>query len=210
MKRSKKRITVAFTANSTGTHKLPPLLINVSKKPRSFGRDFNPQNVVWWYANKSAWMQVDVFQDFLKKFDRLMGTMGKNKVLLLLDNAPTHLVGGVELQNVRIEFLPANTTSHLQPLDAGIISAFKRRYKALLLRDLVSKMDVDEHGVMIRAPNPTMVKVIQLICSAWDYVTPATVENCWRKCGYIDPTVQLVGGTSDVAQEAGDVDDLQR
>lgn len=37
------------------------------------------------------------------------------------------------MQNVRVEFLPPNTTSRVQPLDAGIIAWVKAKYKRRLL-----------------------------------------------------------------------------
>jgi hypothetical protein len=55
-------------------------------------------------------------------------------IVLLLDNAPTHPpdttkeVQGFDvyrLSNITLIFLPANTTSIVQPLDQGIIAAFK-------------------------------------------------------------------------------------
>ena len=49
------------------------------------------------------------------------------KLLLLLDNAPSHLTD-LSHPNVQIEFLPPNTTSLLQPLDQTIIAAFKAYY----------------------------------------------------------------------------------
>jgi hypothetical protein len=53
------------------------------------------------------------------------------KVLLLLDNFSGYelgiqLVSSLKgLNNIRIEWLPLNTTSHWQPLDQGIIVSFK-------------------------------------------------------------------------------------
>jgi hypothetical protein len=47
-------------------------------------------------------------------------------ILLLADNTPTHLMDEtVLLSNIKVHFLPPNTTAHLQPLDAGIINSFK-------------------------------------------------------------------------------------
>ncbi|KAL3677198.1 hypothetical protein R1sor_027146 [Riccia sorocarpa] len=64
----------------------------------------------------------------------------KRKVLLLVDNASSHAFLGpgavqstarkfkrLQLSNVTILFLPPNTTAIIQPLDAGIIQAFKLR-----------------------------------------------------------------------------------
>jgi hypothetical protein len=52
----------------------------------------------------------------------------KRNVLVLLDNASVHDTS-LNLSNVEFLYLPPNTTSHLQPLDAGIIASFKKQYK---------------------------------------------------------------------------------
>ena len=52
-------------------------------------------------------------------------------ILLLIDNAPTHtILEPSQLTNITIHSLPPNTTSHLQPCDAGIIKSFKTSTKA--------------------------------------------------------------------------------
>lgn len=56
------------------------------------------------------------------------------KVLISLDNAPSHLK--VSLENVELVFLPPNATSHFQPLDQRIIQNFKLAYQHFLLKNL--------------------------------------------------------------------------
>ena len=45
------------------------------------------------------------------------------------------------LTNVTMQQLPPNTTFVLQPCDAGIIAAFKARYRAKVVRLLLKTLD---------------------------------------------------------------------
>jgi hypothetical protein len=70
-----------------------------------------------------------VFQDWLITFNKLIRINNpQRKILLLLDNAGSHSIHGLELRNIVIKFLPPNTTSKLQPPDAGIIANFNSKY----------------------------------------------------------------------------------
>lgn len=51
----------------------------------------------------------------------------KKKVLLLMDNAPSNKPP--KLSDIEVVMLPPNTTSKLQPLDAGVIQSFKEHYR---------------------------------------------------------------------------------
>ncbi|CAG8692530.1 8355_t:CDS:2 [Gigaspora rosea] len=63
----------------------------------------------------------------------------KRKILLIVDNAPSRISlnstdsEGVSstnaLTNVTVHYLLPNTTSHMQPMNAGIIKSFKSKYK---------------------------------------------------------------------------------
>lgn len=47
------------------------------------------------------------------------------------------------LTKIKLEALPPNTTSVLQPCDAGIIAAFKAKYRAKVVRHLLKLLDED-------------------------------------------------------------------
>ena len=79
-------------------------------------------------------MTAELFALIMRRFDITMGNLNK-KVLLLIDNAPSHKVHS--LNNVEIMTLPPNTTSVYQPLDAGIIAAFKKQYRYILKNELL-------------------------------------------------------------------------
>ena len=68
-------------------------------------------------------MTTYIFTEWITKINKLM-KLKKRKVLLFLDNATSH-TEPLALSNVTLKFLPPNTTSKLQPLDLGIIRAFK-------------------------------------------------------------------------------------
>lgn len=65
----------------------------------------------------------DIFS-YLQRLDRHVN----RPILLLIDNAPGHILEGLELRNVKILRLPPNTISKYQSLDTGIITAFKKHH----------------------------------------------------------------------------------
>ncbi|POW17221.1 hypothetical protein PSTT_00543 [Puccinia striiformis] len=130
LKGSKVRLTYHLCCNADGSDKLEPLVIGHAKKPRSFGKK---QASFWGYDyhfNKTAWMTATIMSPWLQKLDNRF-RQEKRHVLLLLDNFSAHLKGleGLCLTNLKVEFLPPNLTSVLQPCDAGIIRAFKAYYR---------------------------------------------------------------------------------
>ena len=139
-KQSKDCVTILLTCNSTGTEKLRPLFIHKYENSRvlkNISKNSLPVNYYW---NKKSWMQVSIWNDYLKKLDSHMRVQNRN-ILLLVDNAPTHaLYENTNLTNIVIEHLPPNTTSHLQPCDQGIINSFKVRSKLYLFTEIVSNL----------------------------------------------------------------------
>jgi len=124
-KKSKKRVTILFTCNATGSEKLKPLFIHTYQNPRALKDKKKEELPVDYYWNSTAWMQVSIWNEYLKKLNVQMQSQNR-KILLLVDNAPVHIINeDNNLTNVTIYFLPPNTTSHLQPCDAGIINSFK-------------------------------------------------------------------------------------
>ena len=173
-KKSKERLTVALCANATGTHKIKPLVIGKSKKPRCFGA-FDPSVYVTYTNNRKAWMTGAVFKDWLDDFNRQM-RLKKRKALLLLDNASSH---GKEwsLSNTTVKFLPPNTTAHLQPMDAGIIRTFKAYYARHRTRHYVRQADAQEKLYI------TVKDAITYTYDAWKTMKPEVIANCWRHTG---------------------------
>jgi hypothetical protein len=91
-----------------------------------------------------------------------------------------------KLSNVTVLFLPPNTTSVIQPLDAGIIAAFKTQYKKKLVAWQVAEMAARleaNHGnpVDLGKVLCDVKQAIMWSCEAWEEMDPQTIRNCWRK-----------------------------
>jgi hypothetical protein len=177
-KKDKERLSIALCANSDGSHKLNPLIIGKYKKPRCFN-NINLNNLQMTYrSNPKAWMLTTIFQDWLQEFDREIAKKhGNQHVLLLLDNCPSHKIDGLALSNVDIHFLPPNTTSKIQPMDAGIIMSFKRHYRHLHIKWILSQV---EEGKDIKDLKMDVLRAIHYIVKSWDEVMPETIYNCWN------------------------------
>ena len=69
-------------------------------------------------------MTTEIMQEILKMWIKKVIAEGRND-LLFLDNAPFHSdILQENLKNIKLEVLPKNTTSRLQPCDVGIIENF--------------------------------------------------------------------------------------
>jgi hypothetical protein len=111
---------------------------------------------------------------WLQHFD---AQMRGRRVLLLLDNAPSHITDGVELRYTTVHFLPPNSTSKIQPCDAGIISSFKAHYRRKFIRYLLERFEEGESG----PAKLNVLQAIRYIREAWQQdVMPATISNCFR------------------------------
>lgn len=183
IKKSKDRITVAFLVNASGSDKRKPVIIGKAARPRSFGKVFDPSIYCDYFYNKKAWMTGSIFSDILRKFDQSLQAQNK-RALLLVDNAGCHVVDRENFKNLRVEFLPANTTARLQPLDAGIIRAAKASYRTELVRHyLACAEDGKPQTVDLRWS-------LLAIARSWDKVTCETVRNCWRHTGILPQAVE--------------------
>lgn len=175
-KRYKDRVTLMFCCNATGTDKRKVLMIGKAAQPRCF-KNFNVQLHVDYVHSRKGWMNSSLFFDFVTKLNADMRRQ-ERKILLLLDNASSH-PSDVELSNVTLSFLPPNTTSHLQPLDSGIIKCFKSHYRKLQLQHIVQMIEDETQ------PDLNLKQAVYFVKAAWQNVSPAVVQNCWVHAGLI-------------------------
>ena len=118
-KKMKQWMTVSFFVNASGK-KERPIVIWTSENPRCLHRFDKSLLPVTYFSQPKAWMTGDIMETILSKLNRQMISTNR-KILLFMDNAGCHPEELHMFSNIQICFLPANTTSILQPLDLGII-----------------------------------------------------------------------------------------
>lgn len=191
-KKGKKRITILNCASMTG-EKLPLLVISRFQNPRCFK---NIKIPVTYKANRRSWMTSEHFKEWLVKLDNKM-RLQKRFIALILDNCPAHpSVSG--LTNVQLYFLPPNTTSRTQPLDAGVINSMKCKYRKRLVEALLFSL---ENKVEFKY---TLLDAIINIKNAWDDVSKDTIINCFRHVGFVSTTGDAENqnnGASDASEQ---------
>lgn len=178
-KKSKERVTVMFCANMDGSDKYKLAVIGKYNNPRCF------KNVgilpVQYMAQKNAWMDSDRYKTWVQRFDNKMARQGR-KVLLFMDNVSSHnkyVQNELNLTATTIKYFPPNTTSHLQPMDQGIIQACKMKYRRRLLQRVVADI---EAGLETKID---LKEAVHIISKAWDSVSAETISNCFRKAGFV-------------------------
>ena len=163
-----------------------PVVIWKSKKPGCFKRlsDKSRRAGVHYFSNRKSWMTSDVMQAALTRFNRKL-LLKEKKIVLILDNATCHPKSIIDLfSQEKIIFLPKNTTSTLQPLDAGVIQNFKVKYRKRLVKYVLARINEYSSATQI-------IKVVNILMAirwaqeAWKELTGTTIKNCFQKCGII-------------------------
>ena len=176
-KMSKERLSVLVAASMAG-EKLPLLVIGKAAKPRCFK---NVKKLPLPYqSNSKAWMTSTIFETWVKKLDINMKNSNRN-IALVVDNCTAHpVIHG--LTNVRLVFLPPNTTAKTQPMDAGVIRCLKAHYrKNLAEMRLLAFEEKKEFKVDV-------LEAMKLLDEAWNSVSDMTIQNCFRKVHFVPST----------------------
>ena len=83
-------------------------------------------------------------------------------------------------------------------MDAGIIRSFKLKYRKLLIRYVISRVDNNKQASNI-INEINILKVIGWVKSAWKEFTSDTMKHCFEKCGF--PTDDYVATAQDSDDE---------
>ncbi|KAI6649845.1 Tigger transposable element-derived protein 4-like [Oopsacas minuta] len=111
--------------------------------------------------------------------------MNKRNICLLVDNCSAH-PKSVSLTNICLKFLPANTTSIMQPMDMGVIKNWKDNYKSRLNSRIINAMDGNlSLRALDIAKSITLLDALYLCRMSWDAVEGNTIAKCYQKGGFV-------------------------
>ena len=100
------------------------------------------------------------------------------KICLLLDNFSGHNIS-YEPTNIRLEWFQPNLTSHVQPLDAGIIRCFKALYRRMFC---LRALELDDTG-QADIYKIDLLEAMLMAKKAWESVLSTTIKACWDHTG---------------------------
>ena len=106
----------------------------------------------------------------------------RRHILLLIDNAPSHIID--EYSNIKIQFLPPNTTSKIQPLNQGIIRSVKCAYRKTIQVQYCSRVENYEEVKQIIQSFDFVVAVNTLV-DAWEGVKSELIQTCFHTSGFM-------------------------
>ncbi|GBC48258.2 tigger transposable element-derived protein 6-like [Rhizophagus irregularis DAOM 181602=DAOM 197198] len=98
-----------------------------------------------------------------------------------------------KLDSIDVKFLLPNTTTKLQPCDAGIIHSFKCHYKRLFIQNRIDAYDDVQDGIVEELADYTIYDALQNAAEAWSIVSSQTISNCWKKTGILPPSINETG-----------------
>ena len=168
----------------SGNDKVKLLVIGKSKKPRCF-KGINVDTLpVSYRANRNAWM-TSLFEEWITRWDSALGKQSRK--ILLVDNCTAHPALDT-LKNIRLEFLPPNTTSLILAMDQGIIKNIKGHYRKELVQMTITAIEDNLLSTSCTATEVsakiTILDAIRVVAKSWRQVKTQTIANCFRKGGF--------------------------
>ncbi|XP_070618401.1 tigger transposable element-derived protein 1-like [Erythrolamprus reginae] len=143
-------VTLVMCGNAAG-YLLKPALIYRSRNPRALKNKNKNLLPVHWMYNSKAWIMKMLTSDwfhqcFVPQVKVYLLEKGLPfKVLLLMDNAGGHATD-LQYDGVQIEFLLPNTTWLIQPMDQGVIRAFKALNTRNAMDNIVAYVDAAQEN----------------------------------------------------------------
>uniref|UniRef100_A0A8B9QDW6 HTH CENPB-type domain-containing protein n=1 Tax=Apteryx owenii TaxID=8824 RepID=A0A8B9QDW6_APTOW len=160
------RLTLFLGVNAAGDFKLKSMLIYHAETPRALKNYVQSTLPVFYKWNNKAWMTTHLFTTWLTEYFKAL----------------------MEMYNeINVVFMPANTTSVLQPVDQGVILTFKSYYLRSTFRKATAAIDSDSSDGSGQSKLKTFWKGFTIldamkdIHDSWEEVKIPTLTGVWKK-----------------------------
>ncbi|XP_067930806.1 tigger transposable element-derived protein 1-like [Watersipora subatra] len=187
-KTTKDRLTLMLGANAERSYKPKLLLVYQAANPRALKNLTKSSLPVIWMSNTKAWVTLAVFEGWL--FHHFIPEVKLYcrdnripfKILLVLDNAPGHPPLFDDFHpDIKVVYLPPNTTSLLQPMDQGVITNFKKYYTRQTYRMALKAVDSDPDVTLQNYwKSHNIFNCVKNIDASWREVIEVNLNAVWR------------------------------
>lgn len=184
-KAAKERMTIMPCCNVTGTNRVQLQIIGKSEKPRCFSRKPIPNDVMY-SGSKNAWQTRFSFTKWFKTafIPSVQNFSLENnispKAILILDNASSHTeYDRLDTENIKVLYLPPNSTSLIQPMDQSVILPLKIRYRKMLMQRIMLN-SCDQSNWITFLKKLDVSDAIHIIRDSWRSIDNRTIINSWK------------------------------
>nr|XP_006138987.1 tigger transposable element-derived protein 1-like [Pelodiscus sinensis] len=188
-KAAKDHLILLLGGNAAGDFKIKPLLVYHSETPRAFKGVTKAALPVVWKSSHKAWVTLVIFEDwFFHHFvPEVKLYCAKNnipfRILLVLNHAPGHPVSLDDFHpDIKVVFIPPNTSSLLQPMDQGATRLFKAYYTRRIFAQAIKTIKGEEASTFKdfwRGYN--MYAAVKNIGESWHEVMQTSINRIWKK-----------------------------
>ena len=119
-------------------------------------------------------MDSVLLEDWVRDVNKKFQAKGRNVALIIIDSCAAYPIFE-NLSDVK-KFLPPNTTSVSQAMDQGVIRCLKAHYSKRLVKLILHNLNSNKP-----LPKVSFLAASQLLVSAWNEVSQATIVNCFKK-----------------------------
>ena len=117
---------------------------------------------------------TDSYFRWIKEWDIDL-QMANRYIALTLDNFTGHKIH-YQPKRITLFYFEPGLTSHVQPLDARIIHAFKAHYWRQFCLRAIKRDNNEEEDIY----SINLLEAMVMAKQAWESVSPATIKNCWN------------------------------
>lgn len=191
------RVSMYICCNASGTRKVPMTLIGREQAPKCFGKDRSP---VPYFSQQNACADSNTFQPWFN--DVFLPYVQSNHacpVALVVNDNGSHIYDiGVDRGQVKLFALPPTSNGmSYQPMNYGVVSAFKTQYRYKLLKRTVENMDtIQQRREMASAMrfgtqgicegyDANLLDAAQMVKSVWSNLSQTIIAQSWMKANIL-------------------------